>query len=57
MRGVKAVAKLYAELRPEKVQVERPPAEDRKTRITHKKRAAWRKDARDFPARLAAMRV
>ncbi len=56
VREVKAVAKLYAELRPEKVQVERPAPEERKTRMTYKERTAWRRYARDFPSRLAAMR-
>jgi hypothetical protein len=53
-RDLQAIAAIYAELRPTRTPVERPPAEDRKSRLTNAERAAWRRYSKDYPGRLSS---
>jgi hypothetical protein len=58
-RDVREITKLYADVRPTpKPQPKRPPAEDRKSKLTKHERAAWRRYAQDYPEQLAShMRI
>lgn len=54
-RDLKEVAAVYAELRPApRPQPKRPPVEERQGRISNAERAAWRRYAKDHPARLSS---
>ena len=54
-RELRTIAAIYDELRPTPApQPERPPAEDRKSRLTKGERAAWRRYSKEFPQRLSS---